>query len=132
MSDREYCQTLHNSAMADDGFVPLLVRLEHLIEHNVSFEHLIQTKRLFAARIKLIAQASVPGARPDARASHEPRQSHGRAFDRCFRRGSGSKPAGRNCARRRAELYRQLCVGKYFRDQCLLHHQPHSRRRAEF
>jgi hypothetical protein len=46
--------------MDDDGFVPLLVRLEHMIEHNVSFERLIETKRLFAARIKLIAQASAP------------------------------------------------------------------------
>ena len=60
MSDRDYCQSLHNTAMADDGFVPLLVRLEHMIEHNVSFERLIETKRLFAARIKLIAQASAP------------------------------------------------------------------------
>ena len=60
MSDRDYCQTLHSSAVAVDGFLPLLVRLEHMIEHNVSFEHLIQTKRLFAERIKLIAQASAP------------------------------------------------------------------------
>lgn len=60
MSDRDYCQSLHNTAMADDGFVPLLVRLEHMIEHNVSFERLMETKRLFAARIKLIAQASAP------------------------------------------------------------------------
>lgn len=60
MSDRDYCQGLHNTAMADDGFVPLLVRLEHMIEHNVSFERLMETKRLFAARIKLIAQASAP------------------------------------------------------------------------
>ena len=30
MSDTDYCQKLHNSAMADGGFVPLLVRLEHM------------------------------------------------------------------------------------------------------
>ena len=60
MSDTDYCQKLHNSAMADGGFVPLLVRLEHMIEHNVSFERLIESKRLFAERIDYIARVSAP------------------------------------------------------------------------
>ena len=36
MSDRDYAETLYETAMADGSFVPLLARLEHVIEHNVS------------------------------------------------------------------------------------------------
>lgn len=60
MDERAYCTRLHNTAMAADGFVPLLVRLEHIIEHNVSFSHLIASKRLFAQRLAGIAEASAP------------------------------------------------------------------------
>lgn len=60
MDERAYCTRLHNTAMAADGFVPLLVRLEHIIEHNVSFSRLIDSKRLFAKRLADIAEASAP------------------------------------------------------------------------
>ena len=40
--------------------VSLLVRLEHIIEHNVSFPSIVETKRLFAKRIAAIAKASAP------------------------------------------------------------------------
>ena len=58
MHERDYCQRLHSTAMADEGFVPLLVRLEHIIEHNVSFARLIESKRLFAKRLGHVAEAS--------------------------------------------------------------------------
>jgi AcrR family transcriptional regulator len=58
MSDHDYCCRLHNTAMETHGFVSLLVRLEHIIEHNVSFSRLIDSKRLFAKRIGHIAEAS--------------------------------------------------------------------------
>ncbi|NCF79206.1 MAG: TetR family transcriptional regulator [Alphaproteobacteria bacterium] len=60
MDDREYCVRLHNTAMAADGFVSLLVRLEHIIEHNVSFSQMMESKRLFAKRIGYIAEATAP------------------------------------------------------------------------
>jgi AcrR family transcriptional regulator len=60
MDERAYCRHLHNTAQAARGFVALLVRLEHIIEHNVSFARLIDSKRLFAKRIAHIAEASAP------------------------------------------------------------------------
>ena len=35
MSSEAYARALHNTALADGTFVPLLIRLEHVIEHNV-------------------------------------------------------------------------------------------------
>jgi AcrR family transcriptional regulator len=60
MDDHAYSARLHNTAMAAEGFVSLLVRLEHIIEHNVSFHSIVETKRLFAKRIAAIAKASAP------------------------------------------------------------------------
>ena len=42
--------------MADGSFVPLLIRLEHVIEHNVAIESLIESKRVFIERIDDIAE----------------------------------------------------------------------------
>ena len=47
MSSEAYARTLHNTALADGTFVPLLIRLEHVIEHNVSIPRLIESKRAF-------------------------------------------------------------------------------------
>jgi len=55
MTDRTYASTLYSTAMADGSFIPLLIRLEHVIEHNVSIESLIESKRIFIARIDQIA-----------------------------------------------------------------------------
>ena len=43
MDDHAYSARLHNTAMAAEGFVSLLVRLEHIIEHNVSFPSIVET-----------------------------------------------------------------------------------------
>ena len=60
MEDHSYSTRLHNTAMAARGFISLLVRLEHIIEHNVSFPSIVETKRLFANRITAIAKATAP------------------------------------------------------------------------
>lgn len=44
--------------MADRSFIPLLTRLEHVIEHNVSIERLVESKRHFIERIDCVAQAT--------------------------------------------------------------------------
>ena len=56
MSSEAYAQTLHNTAMADGTFVPLLIRLEHVIEHNVSVLRLIESKRAFIQEVDVIAE----------------------------------------------------------------------------
>jgi hypothetical protein len=38
----------------------LLIRLEHVIEHNVSMESLIKSKRVFIERVDYIAEKTVP------------------------------------------------------------------------
>jgi len=56
MTDHAYASTLYKTAMADGSFVPLLIRLEHVIEHNVAIESLIESKRVFIERIDDIAE----------------------------------------------------------------------------
>jgi AcrR family transcriptional regulator len=58
MSSDAYARTLHNTAMADATFVPLLIRLEHAIEHNVSIPRLIESKRVFIQEVELIAEST--------------------------------------------------------------------------
>ena len=60
MTDHDYVRMLYQTAMADDSFIFLLARLEHVIEHNVSIESLIESKRNFIDRIDHIAGASAP------------------------------------------------------------------------
>ena len=55
MTSRVYAQTLYNTARADGAFLPLLVRLEHVIEHNVSIRRLIESKRVFMRQVEIIA-----------------------------------------------------------------------------
>ena len=51
---------LYKTAMADGSFIPLLTRLEHVIEHNVSIESLLESKRIFIERVARIADATAP------------------------------------------------------------------------
>ena len=60
MTDHDYVKTLYTTAMADGSFIPLLIRLEHVIEHNVSIESLIESKRNFIGRVDCIASTSSP------------------------------------------------------------------------
>jgi AcrR family transcriptional regulator len=60
MTDHDYAKTLYTTALADGSFIALLTRLEHVIEHNVSIESLIHSKRNFMERVDCIAQATAP------------------------------------------------------------------------
>lgn len=56
MTDHAYASTLYKTAMADGSFVPLLIRLEHVIEHNVAIDSLVESKRVFIQRVDHIAE----------------------------------------------------------------------------
>ena len=60
MSDHAYAKTLYRTAMADGSFIPLLIRLEHVIEHNVAIDSLIESKRIFIERVDDIAEQTAP------------------------------------------------------------------------
>ncbi|MFK8050709.1 MAG: TetR family transcriptional regulator [Halioglobus sp.] len=56
MTSKAYAQTLYNTAVADGSFLPLLIRLEHVIEHNVAIPRLIQSKRVFIRQVAVVAE----------------------------------------------------------------------------
>jgi hypothetical protein len=49
---------LYATAFADGSFIPLLTRLEHVIEHNVAIDSLIHSKRIFIEQVDRIAELS--------------------------------------------------------------------------
>jgi len=55
LASKAYAQTLYTTAVADGTFVPLLTRLEHVIEHNVAIDRLINSKRVFIDQVEAIA-----------------------------------------------------------------------------
>ena len=56
MTDRDYASVLYKTALDDGSFIPLLIRLEHVIEHNVAIESLIESKRIFIERVDHMAE----------------------------------------------------------------------------
>jgi hypothetical protein len=42
--------------LADGTFLPLLIRLEHVIEHNVAIPRLIKSKRVFIRQVEVVAE----------------------------------------------------------------------------
>jgi AcrR family transcriptional regulator len=56
MTSEAYARTLYNTAVADGTFVPLLIRLEHVIEHNVAIPRLIESKRVFIRQVGVVAE----------------------------------------------------------------------------
>lgn len=56
MTTKTYAQALYNTAVADGSFLPLLIRLEHVIEHNVAIPRLIQSKRVFIRQVEVVAE----------------------------------------------------------------------------
>ena len=56
MSDRDYVLALYQTAVADRSFIPLLTRLEHVIEHNVAIPRLIESKQIFIQQVEIIAK----------------------------------------------------------------------------
>ncbi len=55
-TSKAYAQTLYNTAMADGTFLPLLIRLEHIIEHNVAIPRLITSKQVFIREVEAVAE----------------------------------------------------------------------------
>ncbi|MCH2098698.1 MAG: TetR/AcrR family transcriptional regulator, partial [Pseudomonadales bacterium] len=58
VSHAHFAYSLYSTAMADGTFVPLLTRLEHVIEHNVTQERIIESKRVFIRQVDMLAAAS--------------------------------------------------------------------------
>ena len=56
MTSKAYAQALYNTALADGTFLPLLIRLEHVIEHNVAIPRLIESKRMFIRQVEVVAE----------------------------------------------------------------------------
>lgn len=55
LTSKEFAEALYTTALADGTFVPLLIRLEHVIEHNVAVDRLIRSKRAFIHQVEAIA-----------------------------------------------------------------------------
>ena len=58
MTSKAYAQKLFSTASADGTFLPLLVRLEHIIEHNVAIPRLISSKQMFINQVEILAEAT--------------------------------------------------------------------------
>jgi len=56
MTSKAYAQALYQTAVADSTFLPLLIRLEHVIEHNVAIPRLIESKRMFIRQVEVVAE----------------------------------------------------------------------------
>ena len=60
ISDQQFLKTFYDTTMRDPIFLPLLVRLQHVIEHNVSIPLLIDSKRHFQRCLGGIAERARP------------------------------------------------------------------------
>jgi len=58
MTSKAYAQSLFKTTQADGVFLPLLIRLEHVIEHNVAIPRLIESKRVFINQVEAVAAAT--------------------------------------------------------------------------
>ena len=59
ITDQQFLKAFHDTAMNDQVLVPLLIRLQHVIEHNVSIPLLIDSKRHFQSCLGAIAEHAV-------------------------------------------------------------------------
>ena len=78
MSDYDYVKLLYQTASADGLFIPLLVRLEHVIEHNVAMDSLVASKRQFIDQINNIANRIRAHSGFKSTPSRRGREDHGR------------------------------------------------------
>ena len=58
ITSEAYAKLLYRTALADGVFLPLLIRLEHVIEHNVAIPRLIESKRMFIEQVDAVANRS--------------------------------------------------------------------------
>lgn len=57
LEDRAFCELLYDTAFGDALYVPLQARLEKVIEHNVSLDCLLLSKRNFLQQVDRLAAA---------------------------------------------------------------------------
>ena len=69
--DQSYAQTLYTTALADGAFLPLLIRLEHVIEHNVAIASLIKSKRVFIRQVEAVAAPTATSLKLSAAQARE-------------------------------------------------------------
>lgn len=62
-SDEQFARNFNDVMHSDSGILPLLSRLDSVIEHNVSLEKVIQSKRLMARMMTEIAEVLAPRLR---------------------------------------------------------------------
>ena len=55
MSDNDFCTAFFNTAYADATLLPILMRLNIIIEHNVSIDALVSAKRTMRNRLSQLA-----------------------------------------------------------------------------
>ena len=58
MTSKAYSQKLFITASADGTFLPLLIRLDHMIEHNVAIPRLISSKQVFINQVEVLAEVT--------------------------------------------------------------------------
>ena len=58
MTSNAYAQSLYKTTHTDGVFLPLLIRLEHVIEHNVAIPRLIESKRVFMQQVDAVAKVT--------------------------------------------------------------------------
>ena len=58
MTSEVYARKLFKAAAADGTFLPLQIRLENLIEHNVAVPRLVQSKKIFISQVDKIAKVT--------------------------------------------------------------------------
>ena len=59
-SDEQFARNFNDVMHSDSGVLPLLSRLDSVIEHNVSLENIIQSKRQMAHMMTEIAEVLAP------------------------------------------------------------------------
>ena len=71
MTTKAYAQTLYTTALADGALLPLLIRLEHGIEHNVAIASLIKSKRVFIRQVEAVAAPTATSLKLSAAQARE-------------------------------------------------------------
>ncbi len=67
MDDATFCEAFYSTAHVDQTMIPLMLRLNAIIEHNVSIDALVASKRAMRNRLGRLAQLSAEalGMTPD-------------------------------------------------------------------
>ena len=58
MTSESYARLLYRTALADGVFLPLLIRLEHVIAHTVAIPRVIDSKHIFIEQVDGVAKRS--------------------------------------------------------------------------